>query len=73
MIIVDNLGSNFRLNKENGILIYPFYDENNKNDSALIELKKILILIYHKNYNDIREGLKEFKDEILLNVSCSFN
>ena len=73
MIIVDNLGSNFRLNKENGILIYPFYDENNKNDFALIELKKILILIYHKNYNDVREGLKEFKDEILLNVSCSFN
>ena len=73
MIIVDNLGSNFRLNKENGILIYPFYDENNKNDSALIELKKILILIYHKNYNDIREGLKEFKDEIIMNVSCSFN
>ena len=73
MIIVDNLGSNFRLNKENGILIYPFYDENNKNDFALIELKKILILIYHKNYNDVREGLKEFKDEIIMNVSCSFN
>ena len=73
MIIVDNFGSNFRFNKENGILIYPFYDETNKNDYTLIELKKILILIYHKNYNDIREGLKDFKDEIIMKVSCPFN
>ena len=72
-IIVDNMGNNFRLNRDNGILIYPFYDENNKRDNALIKLKNILIMIYQKNYKDIREGLKEFKDEIIMNVSCCFN
>ena len=72
-IIVDNMGNNFRLNRENGILIYPYYDENNKRDNALIKLKNILLLIYQKNYNDIRDGLKEFKDEIIMNVSCCLN
>ena len=72
-IIVDNMGNNFRLNRDNGILIYPFYDENNKRDNALIKLKNILIMIYQKNYKDIREGLKDFKDEIIMNVSCCFN
>ena len=72
-IIVDNMGNNFRLNRDNGIVIYPFYDENNKRDNALIKLKNILIMIYQKNYKDIREGLKDFKDEIIMNVSCCFN
>ncbi len=72
-IIVDNIGNNFRINRENGILIYPFYDENNKRDNALIKLKNILIMIYQRNYKDIREGLKDFKDEIIMNVSCCFN
>ena len=46
--IVDNISINYRLNKENGILIYPFYEDNNKFDKTLFELKKILIDI-HKN------------------------
>ena len=66
--IVDNISINYRLNKENGILIYPFYEDNNKFDKTLFELKKILIDI-HKKFNDIREGLVHFKDDIVTKVS----
>ena len=66
IIIVDDNENSFRLNEENGIKISKFegYQGNNKNDNALFELKKILILIYKENYNDIRLALKDFEFEI---------
>ena len=69
IIIVDNSENNFRLNKENGIKIMPFYGNKNKNDIALFELKKILILIYRNGYNDLRKALKDFAVDIKNKVS----
>ena len=68
ILIVDNNLSNFKVNQENGILIFPFYNEKNK-DSSLLELKKILLKIYYKNYEDLREAIKDFKNDIIMKVS----
>ena len=63
IIIVDHDENCFKLNEENGIKISKF-EGNNKTDNALFELKKILILIYKRNYNDLRIALKEYENEI---------
>ena len=68
IIIVDDDENCFRLNKENGIKIGAFTG-NNKNDNALFELKKILILIHKKSFDDVRMGIKEFSKDIKNNVS----
>ena len=72
IVIIDNININYRLNQENGILICPFYEDNFKSDKALFELKNILLEIY-KKYDDIREGLLDFKDEIITKVSCNLD
>ena len=78
IIIIDNNENNFVLNKENGIKIYPYYgdDEDNirlssnkRKDNALLELKKILIMIYKDNYDDIREALKDYDELIKMKVT----
>ena len=71
MIIVDNLPQNFRLQKENGIMIKAFWGDDIY-DNALTELKKILILIANK-FDDVREGIAYYKDDILSKVSSNFN
>ena len=38
-----------------------------------IRIKKILIKISYKNYNDIREVINDFKKEIIMNISCNSN
>ena len=63
IIIVDDNEKSFQLNEENGIKISKF-EGNNEFDNALFELKKILILIYKANYDDVRIALKEFASEI---------
>jgi TFIIF-interacting CTD phosphatase-like protein len=68
IIIVDDDENCFKLNKENGIKI-GVYNGNNENDNVLFELKKILILIYKKNYEDVRIALKEFSNDIKNKVS----
>ena len=78
IIIIDNNENNFVLNKENGIKISPYYgdDEDNgrlssnkRKDNALLELKKILIMIYKDNYDDIREALKDYDELIKMKVT----
>ncbi len=64
IIIIDNEEHNFKLNKSNGIKIAPFYGRNSKSDTVLYELKKILILIYKQNYNDLRTALKDYSYDI---------
>ena len=66
IIIVDDNENSFKLNEENGIKISKFegYEGNIKIDNALFELKKILLLIYKVNYNDLRIALKDFENEI---------
>ena len=68
IIIIDDDKNCFQLNNENGIKISEF-NGNNDNDNSLFELKKILILIYRKNYDDVRLGIKEFANEIKSKVS----
>ena len=69
IIIVDNMPQNFRLQKENGIMIKAFWGDD-AYDNALISLKEILIKIADE-FNDIRKGLIKYKDEILNKVSSN--
>jgi len=70
IIVVDDDENCFKLNKENGIKICS-YNGNNDMDNALFELKKILILIHKKNYEDVRVAIKDFSNEIKNKVSLS--
>jgi Dullard-like phosphatase family protein len=67
IIIVDNMPQNFKLQKENGIMIKPFWGEDIY-DTALYELNTILVNIA-KEGGDIRIGLEKYKDDILKKVS----
>ena len=69
MIIVDNMPQNFRLQKENGIVIKAFWGDD-EYDDALISLKDILLKIADE-FSDIRKGLIKYKDEILNKVSSN--
>ena len=62
IIIVDNMPQNFRLQKENGIMIKAFWGEDSY-DKALCELGPILVKIA-KEGGDLRKGLFKYKDEI---------
>ena len=69
IIIVDNMPQNFRLQKDNGIVIKAFWGDD-VYDNALISLKEILLKIVEE-FNDIRKGLIKYKDEILNKVSSN--
>ena len=71
LIIVDNLPQNFRLQKENGIMIKPFWGED-KYDTTLYELGIILNKIANEFY-DTRKGINEYRNDILSKVSSSFS
>ena len=70
IIIIDNDENCFKLNKENGIKITSFNDRKD-DDNKLFELKKILILIFKKNYDDVREALKDFSEDIKTKLSLA--
>ena len=67
IIIIDNMEENFRLNKKNGIKIYPFYGD--ENDNVLNELKKILIMIFKQGYEDLTLALENYSYEIKKKVT----
>ena len=69
IIIIDDDENCFNLNKENGIKIAKF--NGDKEDNILFELKKILIVLYKKNYDDIRIALKDFSKDLKNKVSLS--
>ena len=71
IIIVDNMPQNFRFQKENGINIKSFWGDNIE-DTALYELIPILINIANEK-EDVREGLKKYKDEIIKKVSSNLS
>ena len=60
---------NFSLQKENGIMIKPFWGEDIY-DTALFELIPILINIA-KDGGDVRKGLIKYKDDIFKKVSST--
>ncbi len=68
IVIVDNMSQNFKLQKENGILISSFWGYDEK-DTALLELGEILELIalemIESGYKiDIRDEIKKYKNNI---------
>ena len=69
IIIVDNIAQNFRMQKNNGILIRPF-DGEDQNDQALIDLIPILINIAKDNI-DARNGLVKYRDEIMTKITSN--
>ena len=71
IIIVDNMPQNFRFQKENGINIKSFWGDNPE-DTALYELIPILINIANEK-QDVREGIKKYKDEIVKKVSSNLS
>ena len=69
IIIVDNMEQNYKLQKNNGITIRPFWGKDNE-DSALFDLLEILLKIAEKNL-DVRIGLKLFKEDIISKVTSN--
>ena len=67
IIIVDNMEQNFRLNKQNGIKIKPFYGD--KNDKILYELSKILVMIAMQGYDDLTKALQQYANEIKIKIT----
>ena len=66
---------NFKLQKENGILIKSFYGVNDykcNTDNVLGELSNILIKIA-KDGGDIRNGVVKYKNEIIKRVTLGDN
>ena len=63
----DNINnSNNSINSENnGRLSYG----KKRSDNVLLELKKILVMIYKDNYDDLREALKDYEDLIKVKVT----
>ena len=70
-IIVDNMPQNFRLQKENGIHIKPFFAQD-PNDNTLLELTEILINIA-KSGVDVREGLAQYRNDIVQKVTSNIS
>ena len=71
ILIVENMPQNYRLQKENGILIKSFYGEDIY-DTALDSLGNILIKIANE-FNDVRKGIAKYKNEILNKVSSNLS
>ena len=70
IIIVDNMPQNFRLQPENGIYIKPFWGTDYEDD-VLFSLSNILSKIANEG-GDLRDGLKRYKNEIIINISFSY-
>lgn len=68
VVIVDNLPTNILPQKQNGILIKPFYGCE-ADDEVLKYLEVILSKVYYENCSDIRQSLLTYKEDILKYVS----
>ena len=71
IIIIDDMPQNFRLQKENGITIKPFFGDD-LDDSALYELVPILKHIAEDEY-DVRNGLSKYREEIVKRVTSNIS
>ena len=71
ILIVDNMKQNFKLQKDNGILIKSFYgkeDYSDRADTILEELAKILIKIAQEG-GDLRKSIIKYKNEIVNKIT----
>ena len=71
IIIIDDMPQNFRLQKENGITIKPFFGDD-LDDSALYELVPILKHIAEDG-DDVRIGLEIYRDEIVKRITTNIS
>ena len=71
IIIIDDMPQNFRLQKENGINIKPFFGDD-LDDSALYDLVPILKHIAESG-KDVRFGLEKYKEEIVKKVTSNIS
>ena len=71
IIIIDDMPQNFRLQKENGITIKPFFGDD-LDDSALYELVPILKHIAEDEY-DVRIGLEKYREEIIKRITSNIS
>ena len=68
--MVDDVPENLENHIENGILILPYDGENEiEEDRVLFELKKLLILFYNIGYEDLRNAIKSYKNEIFNKIT----
>ena len=75
IIIIDDKETSFSFQKQNGILIKPFYGTylELKNDFILYDLFKILTKIILDKSNDVREGINKYQYEIKQKITKDFN
>ena len=75
IIIIDDKESSFSFQKQNGILIKPFYGSylELKNDFILYDLFKILTRIILDKTNDVRQGINKYQYEIKQKITKDFN
>ena len=71
IIIIDDMPQNFRLQRENGITIKPFFGDD-LDDSALYELVPILKHIAEEG-NDVRIGLEKYREEIVKRITSNIS
>ena len=71
IIIVDDMPQNFRLQKQNGITIKPFYGDD-YNDTALYDLLPILKRIAEEG-NDVRIELAKYREEIVRKITSNIS
>jgi Dullard-like phosphatase family protein len=75
IIIIDDKETNFCFQKQNGILIKPFFGSymELKNDLILYDLFKILTKIILDKSHDVRHGISKYKYEIKQKITKSYN
>ena len=71
IIIVDDMPQNFRLQKQNGITIKPFFGDDYK-DTALYDLLPILKHIAEEG-NDVRIELAKYREEIVKKITSNIS
>ena len=72
IIIVDNMPQNFRLQKENGILINNYFGQDN-GDNTLQLLGDILLKIAQSPGKDLRNEIKKYKEEIFTKITTNLD
>ena len=72
IIIVDNMPQNFRLQKENGILINNYFGQDN-GDNTLQLLGDILLKIAQSPRKDVRNEIKKYKEEIFTKITTNLD
>lgn len=73
IIMVDDLAENLKDHIDNGILILPYDVNNFREDRVLYELKKMLILFHRLGYQDLRNALKSYKNEIYHKITLGLD